>query len=117
MISNREECFELSREIIDRFGPYPEPIEKLMALLEIRVLCQLLHIGKAKINNRELLLTLLPTTPLNNQILTPLFSETFKIISEFKIGILLDRKGWKSDCKIIINYLKNLSQSFTSIET
>ena len=111
MISNRKECFELSREIIDRFGPYPESVEKLMALLEIRVLCQLLHINEAKINNRELILTLLPSTSLNDQILIPLFDKSFKIISEFKIGILLDRNGWKSDCKIILSYLQKLSGS------
>jgi len=119
MISNRKECLELSREIIDRFGPYPEPVKKLMALLEIRVLCQLLHICKAKINNRKLILTLLPTTSLNNPILTTLFNESFKMISEFKIEILLDRNGWESDCKVVLNYLKKLSQSlsFTSKKT
>ncbi|MEC9019356.1 MAG: transcription-repair coupling factor, partial [Nitrospinota bacterium] len=111
MISSKKECFELSREIIDRFGPYPESVEKLMTLLEIRVLCQSLHISKAKINNRELILTLLPTTSLNNQILAPLFDMSFKIISEFKIGILLDRNGWKSDCKVILYYLQKLSGS------
>ena len=111
IISSKKECFELSREIIDRFGPYPESVEKLMTLLEIRVLCQSLHISKAKINNRELILTLLPTTSLNNQILVPLFDKSFKIISEFKIGILLDRNGWKSDCKIILSYLQKLSGS------
>ena len=73
IISSKKECFELSREIIDRFGPYPESVEKLMILLEIRVLCQSLHISKAKINSKELVLTLLPTTSLNNQTLVPLF--------------------------------------------
>tara|TARA_B100001123_G_scaffold447839_1_gene606669 strand:- start:419 stop:2344 length:1926 start_codon:yes stop_codon:yes gene_type:complete len=112
-ISNRKECYELSREIIDRYGPYPETVEKLITLIEIRVLCQLLHISKAKIKNRELILTLLPTTPLNSQILAPLFDKNLKIISEYKILILLDRTGWKSDCKVILNYLEKLSQPLT----
>ncbi|MBC8284942.1 MAG: transcription-repair coupling factor [Nitrospinae bacterium] len=115
LTGNKNECFELSREMVDRYGPHPEPVEKLMALLEIRVFCQLLHISKAKMKNRELFLTLLPTTPLSPETLASLFDERLKMISEFQIGILLDRKGWKSDFKAISNYLQKLSESLISV--
>ena len=50
----------LSREMIDRFGPYPEPIEKLLAILEIRMFCQKLHINQVHMKNGKVFLTLLP---------------------------------------------------------
>tara|TARA_B100000029_G_C17028594_1_gene761306 strand:- start:52 stop:627 length:576 start_codon:yes stop_codon:yes gene_type:complete len=114
MISNRKECIDLSKEIIDRFGPCPESVEKLMTLIEVRILCQLLHVSKAKIINRQLILMVLPTTSLNEYILSSVLNEKFKIISEFEIGIPLDRKEWRSDCKLILNLLQKLSNKIIS---
>ena len=111
--SDRNECMELSREMSDRFGPRPEPVEKLLALLEIRVLCQRLHISKAQMKNGEVFLTLLPSTPLSAEYLTAILDERLKMLSEFQIGILLERKGWQADLKKVSEYLQKLSRSLT----
>jgi transcription-repair coupling factor (superfamily II helicase) len=110
---DRNECMELSREMSDRFGPRPEPVEKLLALLEIRVLCQRLHISNAHMKNGEVFLTLLPSTPLSPEDLTVILDERLKMLSEFQIGIHLERKGWQADLKKICEYLQKLSRSLT----
>ena len=109
--SDRNECMELSREMSDRFGPRPIPVEKLLALLEIRVLCQRLHISKAQMKNGEVFLTLLPSTPLSAEDLTAILDERLKMLSEFQIGILLERKGWQTDLKKVSEYLQKLARS------
>jgi hypothetical protein len=35
------------------------------------------------------------------------------MLSEFQIGILLERKGWQADLKKVSEYLKKLSRSLT----
>jgi transcription-repair coupling factor (superfamily II helicase) len=111
--ADRNECMDLSREMSDRFGPRPEPVEKLLAILEIRVLCQRLHISKAQIRNGEVFLTLLPSTSLSAEDLTAILDGRLKMLSEFQIGILLERKGWQADLKMVCEYLQKLSRSLT----
>jgi transcription-repair coupling factor (superfamily II helicase) len=111
--SDRNECMELSREMSDRFGPRPEPVDKLLMLLEIRVLCQRLHISKAHMKNGEVFLTLLNSTPLRAEDLTANLDGRLKMLSEFQIGILVERKSWRADLKMICEYLQKLSRSLT----
>jgi len=102
------ECMALSSEMIDRFGPYPESIEKLLALLEIRIFCQKLHINQVHIKNGKVFLTLLSSTPVKPESLALILDKRLKMLSEFQIGILLDRKGWKTDLKVVSEYLQKL---------
>ena len=102
------ECMALSREMIDRFGSYPESVEKLVALLEIRMFCQKLHINKVYMKNGKVFLTLLPSTPVRPESLATILDERLKMLSEFQIGIHLDRKGWKTDLKLVSEYLQKL---------
>lgn len=102
------ECMALSREMIDRFGPYPESVEKLVALLQIRMFCQKLHINKVHMKNGKVFLTLLPSTPVRPESLATILDERLKMLSEFQIGIQLDRKGWKTDLKVVSEYLQKL---------
>jgi transcription-repair coupling factor (superfamily II helicase) len=105
------ECMALSSEMIDRFGPYPESIEKLLALLEIRIFCQKLHINQVHIKNGKVFLTLLSSTPVKPESLALILDKRLKMLSEFQIGILLDRKGWKTDLKVVSEYLQKLLKS------
>jgi transcription-repair coupling factor (superfamily II helicase) len=113
LAGDRNECMELSGEMTDRFGPHPEPVEKLLLLLEIRVLCQLLHISNVKMKKNDVFLTLLPSTLVSPENLTGILDERLRMLSEFQIGIHLDRKGWRADLKVVSGYLQKLSQSLT----
>jgi replication initiation and membrane attachment protein DnaB len=45
-----------------------------------------------------------------------MFDKRLSIMSEYKINILLDRKGWKTDLKLIGAYLQKLANSLKSLE-
>jgi transcription-repair coupling factor (superfamily II helicase) len=108
---DNDEGLAIASELVDRYGPHPEPVAKLLALLEIRVYCKQIHISKIEVKQNEAHLHLLPSTSLNLENLTPMFDERLSIMSEYKINIILDRKGWKTDLKLIGTYLQKLANS------
>jgi len=114
--SDNHEGLAIASELVDRYGPHPEPVAKLLALLEIRIYCKQIHISKIEVKQNEAHLHLLHSTPINPEHLTPMFDERLSIMSEYKINILLDRKGWKTDLKLIETYLKKLANSLKSVE-
>ncbi|MDE1044526.1 MAG: transcription-repair coupling factor [Nitrospinaceae bacterium] len=114
--SDNDEGLAIASELVDRYGPHPEPVAKLLALLEIRIYCKQIHISKIEVKQNEAHLHLLPSTSINPENLTPMFDERLSIMSEYKINILLDRKGWKTDLKLIGTYLQKLANSLKSVE-
>ena len=114
--SDNDEGLAIASELVDRYGPHPEPVAKLLALLEIRIYCKQIHISKIEVKQNEAHLHLLPSTSINPKNLTPMFDERLSIMSEYKINILLDRKGWKTDLKLIGTYLQKLANSLKSVE-
>jgi hypothetical protein len=40
--------------------------------------------------------------------LTAVLDERLKMLSEFQIGVHLDRNGWKADLKVVSEYLQKL---------
>ncbi len=116
LASGHDEGLTIASELVDRYGPHPEPAAKLLALLKIRIFCQQIHISKIQIKQNEVTLHLLPSTPINPQALTSMFDERLSIQSEYKISIRLDRKGWKADLKLIGSYLQKLVHSLQSVE-
>ena len=61
----------------------------------------------------DVFLTLLPSTLVSPENLTGILDERLRMLSEFQIGIHLDRKGWRADLKVVSGYLQKLSQSLT----
>ena len=114
--SEQEECLAVASELADRYGPHPEPVAKLLALLEIRILCQRIHISKVEMKNKEVFLDLLPSTPIDPQLLPSLLDERLSMQSEFKIKIRLDRRGWKADLKLVAKTLQKFASSLDSVE-
>ena len=114
--SDNHEGLAIASELVDRYGPHPEPVAKLLALLEIRIYCKQIHISKIEVKQNEAHLHLLPSTSINPENLTPMFDERLSIMSEYKINILLDRKGWKTDLKLIETYLQKLANSLKPLE-
>lgn len=108
LINDLEECQALNGELLDRYGPIPEPVEKLMELLEIRVLCQKLHISRAKLKGHQAHLTVEPGTPVAPASIASLGDKRLKFLSEYQLSVTIDRKGWKQDLKTIKNTLKTL---------
>jgi transcription-repair coupling factor (superfamily II helicase) len=111
LINDLEECQSLKGELLDRYGVIPEPVEKLMELLEIRVLCQKLHISSVKLKGHQAYLNVETGTPVAPQTIAALVDKRLKFLTEYQLSVTIDRKGWKQDTKTIKHYLKALLNS------
>jgi transcription-repair coupling factor (superfamily II helicase) len=111
LINDLDECQSLNGELQDRYGALPEPVEKLMELMEIRVLCQKLHISKVKLKGHQAYLTVEPETPVAPQTIASLVDKKLKFLSEYQLSVTIDRKGWKKDIKTVKHTLKALLDS------
>ncbi len=108
LINDLKECDSLNSELLDRYGKLPEPVEKLLELLEIRVFCKKLHISNAKLKGHQATLTVEPETPVSPATIASLADKRLKFLSEYQLSVTIDRKGWRQDIKTIKQTLKAL---------
>ncbi|KMP12497.1 hypothetical protein UR09_01155 [Candidatus Nitromaritima sp. SCGC AAA799-A02] len=111
LIDSSNECEALIKELTDRYGAIPEPVQKLMALLKVKILCRSIHIRKAFMVGSQARLDIEPTTPIVPEKIASLADERMKFLSEFRIGINVDRRGWKKDIQLINDYLKKITEA------
>ncbi len=94
--------------MIDRYGRFPESVEKLLRLVEIKTICKKLHIIKVYVFNGDIRLDVEKTTPISLDKITDIFETGFIFISEYCLGLNLKRKNWKEDMLSIAGHLKML---------
>ncbi|MCH7613108.1 MAG: hypothetical protein IIB45_07090, partial [Candidatus Marinimicrobia bacterium] len=98
----------MNKEILDRYGPLPDAVVKLLALLEIKILCQKLHISRAKIIGDEIFCCIEPTTPISREKFFAALDSGIRLISERRIAIRVANEGWKKDTDVVKGYLRKL---------
>lgn len=98
----------LEAEMADRFGDFPDPVEKMLRLLEIRILCQKLHVTKAVLKNNEVLLNIAPSTPLSSEYVLGLLDKNLRLKSENELMIKVPKTNWRDDLSLAQKYLKAL---------
>ena len=96
----------INREIMDRYGRFPESIEKLLSLVEVKTICRMLHIKRVYIVNGAVRFDVERTTPISSGIISGAHEAGFVFVSEFCLGINLKRKNWKEDMLSIADHLK-----------
>ena len=111
LIGSCEQLETMAKELSDRYGAIPEPVEKLMALVTIKILCRKIHIRKAYMVMGEARLDIEPSTPVAPEKIAALTDHRMKFLSEFQLGIRGDRKGWKKDMHLIADYLKKIAEA------
>lgn len=111
LFDSQAECVDLEKELNDRYGKFPEPVKKLIFLVVIKILCKKIHINKAYVVGSEVRLNIEPTTPLLAEKMALINDKRIKFLSEYCIGIALNRNSWKQDINIIIDYLKIISNA------
>jgi len=109
LFDSLKECAVLENELNDRYGKFPEPVAKLLSLIVIKILCRKTHIKKAYMVGREARFDIQLTTPIDPGKIAIIADKRFTFLSEFCIGIKLNRKSWKKDMKTIIDYLNRVS--------
>ena len=51
-----------------------------------------------------------PSTPVAPEKIATLTDYRMKFLSEFQLGIRVDRRGWKKDMHLIADYLKKIAE-------
>jgi len=98
----------LKVELTDRYGNFPEEVEKLLVLLEIKLYCQRLKISKIQLKQNEITLTIDSSTRLVTHKLMEILDSRMRLISEYHLVLKLKNKDWKEDSGLICSYLKKL---------
>jgi transcription-repair coupling factor (superfamily II helicase) len=111
LVGSCEQVESLIKELSDRYGAVPEPAEKLIVLLTIKILCKKIHIRKAHMALGEARLDIEPSTPVAPERIAALTDYRMKFLSEYQLGIRVDRKGWRKDMHLITDYLKKISEA------
>ncbi len=103
-----EELESLKVELTDRYGQFPEEVEKLLVLLEIKLYCQKLDIIKIQLRQNEITLTLDSSTRLSTHKFMEILDSRMRLISEYQLVLKSKSKGWKEDAGLVGDYLKKL---------
>ena len=109
LLDTFEELQTLKVELTDRYGNFPEEVEKLLILLEIKLYCQRLGISKIQLRQNEVTLTLDSSTRLLTHKLMEILDSKMRLISEYQIILKLKNKGWKEDSGLIRIYFEKLT--------
>jgi len=103
-----EDCTAIKNELIDRYGKFSAPVEKLILLVVVKVICRKIHINKAYVMGDEARFDIKSTTPVSPEKLSAIVDKRMMFLSEFCVGIKLNRESWEKDMHIIIDYLKKI---------
>lgn len=98
----------LKVELEDRYGNFPEEVEKLLILLEIKLYCQRLDITQVQKRDKEVVLTLDESTRINGQKLLEILDTRVQMLGEFRILLRLTHKGWREDTALVCVTLNKL---------
>jgi transcription-repair coupling factor (superfamily II helicase) len=99
----------MEKELCDRYGAIPEAVEKLTALLRIKILCRGLHISRAAIKNDIVHLKIESTTPIPADGILRILDRKMRLAAEDRLEITLDKGGWKRDTDLVLGYLRKLN--------
>ncbi|MBI5428609.1 MAG: transcription-repair coupling factor [Nitrospinae bacterium] len=111
LVGDLEALRNLEEELADRYGALPEPAQKLAALLRIKVLCQKLRVSKAILRVDTVYLNIEPTTPMSSGKAAGCLDKRLRFASEYRMTLVLDRKGWKQDVEMLTSYLEKLAEA------
>jgi transcription-repair coupling factor (superfamily II helicase) len=106
LLDTLDDCSTIKNELIDRYGIFSTPIDKLMELIRLKVFCKQLHINKVFIVENEARFNIVSSTPVSPEKLIMLVDKRMRFLSEFCFGIKLNRKSWSNDLLVIDSYLK-----------
>ncbi len=114
MVVREESLVGIVKEMKDRCGALPEPVEKLRVLIEIRLLCQLLHFSSARLNRDQVSFQIEKGTPIDPSKLAPLLGKRLTILGEFQMILRIEVGGWKDNAQQILDCLKQIRETLDS---
>jgi transcription-repair coupling factor (superfamily II helicase) len=97
--------------MIDRFGVLPEAVEKLLCLVELRVLARQLSLLKIERRQQTVAFAFDPATPVAPEKIVALLHEhrrTLRFIPEHTLELTLTQDAWAAVCNAVKKVLQQL---------
>ncbi len=110
-VANEATLAELQAEIIDRFGPLPEAVEKLLRLVELRALARQLGLLKIERRAQTVVFIFDPATPVPPDRIVALVHEhrrTLRFVPENTLELNLTQDAWTAVCNGVKKVLQQL---------
>ena len=101
LMDTLEDCNEIERELIDRYGRFSESVKKLLLLVKIKIICRKLHIVKVYIIDGLARFNVDSATPIVPENLSGNSDLDIIFVSEFCLGLKLKCKNWQDDMLLI----------------
>jgi len=111
LANDLETAESLEEELVDRFGALPDPAEKLVKLLEIKILCQKLDIVKVESKSGWIYLEFDKDNNMPAETVVGLLDKNLKFDSEYRLKMLSPQNGWKDDLRLFKAYLIKLGNA------
>ena len=102
----------LEEELIDRFGSLPDASEKLIKLLEVKILCQKLSILQVKSKADGIYFEFDKENKIPAKTVVSMLDENLKFDSEYRLKLMPSQNGWKEDLLLFKDYLIKLEDAF-----
>jgi transcription-repair coupling factor (superfamily II helicase) len=108
------EVGDLGAELVDRFGPAPEPAVRLLDIIRIRVAARALGLEKVEAGDGRALLTFAPATPLDPERLVGAIRASrgrLRMKREFTLEAAVERGEWPRVRDSLLALLAGLGRS------
>jgi transcription-repair coupling factor (superfamily II helicase) len=105
---------DLGAELLDRFGPLPEPAARLLDIIRIRVAARALGLEKVEAGDGRALLTFAPATPLDPKRLVGAIQASrgrLRMKREFTLEAAVERGEWPRVRDSLLALLVGLGRS------
>jgi transcription-repair coupling factor (superfamily II helicase) len=112
MTYDQENTDKILNELKDRYGPPPEPLKKLIAVLEIKLLCHQLKINDISLMNGKVKMKVMNETPISiERVMNSIENGTHRIsfLNDNTFLIEIAGKSWNEICAEIKRSLKKLT--------
>jgi transcription-repair coupling factor (superfamily II helicase) len=110
-VATDAELDRLRQELADRFGPVPEPVQRVLAVVECKILARQLTLERVEQQRNAVLLSFHPQTPVDSTVLLQWLQSTgldFRFQSEHVIRLPLNGGTPQARLALLKTHLQQL---------
>lgn len=109
LMGEAKECEYMETELADRYGPVPSDVKKLLGVIAVKAICRKIKVSKIELKGPKAILHFLDDVEIETGKLTQNIDSRLSFLSEFKMGVLLDRITWQDDLDTVQRCLRQLA--------
>jgi transcription-repair coupling factor (superfamily II helicase) len=109
----------LREDMQDRFGPLPEPVERLFEVMNIKRLARGLRLAKVEADDHRIVVAATPRAPIPKEAVDTLlraYPRTIRFLSDYAFMVTHAGGGWTPLCARLLELLDHLGPSEARVE-